>query len=65
MWKIKISVNLQITLSKILAFAFLACAMVLDIKSGTGATAFMFTLPFSTALILGKQIVDRNKPTAE
>jgi len=60
----KITVNLAITFSKILAFALIACAMVLDLKNG-GGTVFMFTVPFASALILGKQYIDGKKVQAQ
>ena len=44
-----------------MAFVLVACAMILDIKNGN-ATSFMFTVPFVSALVLGKQYFDRNKP---
>jgi len=56
---IKSSVHL--TASKVMAFVLVACAMILDIKNGN-ATSFMFTVPFVSALVLGKQYFDRNKP---
>jgi hypothetical protein len=55
------SIKLLITLtwSKIMAFVLIGCAITLDLKNG-GATAFMFTVPFVSALILGKQYLDKN-----
>ena len=58
MTKVKLLVNL--TWSKIMAFILVGCAVALDLKNG-GATAFMFTVPFVSALILGKQYFDKNK----
>ena len=58
MTQIKLLVNL--TWSKIMAFALLVCSLVLDLING-GATAFMYTVPFVSALILGKQYFDRSK----
>jgi len=43
-----------------MAFVLLGCSLGLDLING-GATAFMFTVPFVSALILGKQYFDRNK----
>jgi len=56
------NVKLLITLtwSKIMAFFLVGCALTLDLKNG-GATAFMFTVPFVSALILGKQYFDKGK----
>jgi len=51
---------LTLTWSKIMAFVLLGCSLGLDLING-GATAFMFTVPFVSALILGKQYFDRNK----
>lgn len=55
-------VRLLVTLtwSKVMAFVLVACSLTLDIING-GATAFMFTVPFVSALILGKQYFDKNK----
>lgn len=41
-----------LTWSKIMAFLMLGCAVAL------GSQAFMFTVPFVSALILGKQVTD-------
>ena len=56
------NVKLLITLtwSKIMAFAILGCAVFLDVRNG-GTTTFMFAVPFISALILGKQYLDKNK----
>jgi len=43
-----------------MAFLLVGCALTLDLING-GTTAFMFTVPFVSALILGKQYFDRNK----
>jgi len=58
MTQVKLLVNL--TWSKIMAFVLLGCSFTLDLING-GATAFMFTVPFVSALILGKQFFDKNK----
>jgi len=58
MAQIKLLVNL--TWSKIMAFTLLVCSIILDLING-GATAFMYTVPFVSALILGKQYFDKNK----
>lgn len=56
------NVKLLVTLtwSKIMAFLLIGLAFGLDIKNG-GTTAFMFTVPFVSALILGKQYLDKGK----
>ena len=52
---------ITLTWSKIVALLILGCATYLDIKTGTGATAFMFALPFIVVLITGKQFIDKTK----
>ena len=49
---------ITLTWSKLIAVLVLAGAVYLDVKSGTGATAFMFSLPFVVFLITGKQYID-------
>jgi len=49
-----------LTWSKIMAFVLILCSMYLDIENNTNNT-FMFTVPFASALILGKQYFDRNR----
>jgi len=56
----KLKLYLTLTWSKIMAFTILACAMYLDILNG-GATAFMFSVPFVSGLIIGKQYFDKNR----
>ena len=51
--------NIILSWSKIVALLILGCATYLDIKTGTGATAFMFALPFVVVLITGKQYLDK------
>ncbi len=58
MTQVKLLVNL--TWSKIMAFLIIGCSVALDFKNG-GATAFMFAVPFVSALILGKQYLDKDK----
>jgi hypothetical protein len=58
--KKEFNIFINITLSKIMAFLILGSALILDLKNG-GATAFMFVVPFISALVLGKQYLDRNK----
>jgi len=58
MTQVKLLVNL--TWSKIMAFLLVGCAVTLDFING-GVTAFMFTVPFVSALILGKQYLDKNR----
>jgi len=52
---------ITLTWSKIVALLILICALILDLKTGTGATAFMFSLPFIVVLITGKQFIDNKK----
>jgi len=63
----KLNLLVTLTWSKIMAFLLVVCSLTLDIING-GATAFMFTVPFVSALILGKQYLDKDKnlqpPTA-
>jgi len=51
---------ITLTWSKIMAFLVLGCAVFLDVRNG-GASAFMFALPFVSALIMGKQYFDSKK----
>jgi hypothetical protein len=51
---------ITITWSKVMAFFMLICGVALDWKNG-GTTAFMFAVPFVSALILGKQYFDKNR----
>jgi len=53
--------KIELTWSKIVALFVLGGAVYLDVKNGTGATAFMFALPFVVVLITGKQIIDKNE----
>lgn len=53
---------ITVTWSKVMAFFMLICGVALDWKNG-GCTAFMFAIPFVSALILGKQYFDRNRNT--
>ena len=55
----KPQIAIRITWSKVMAFVMLACAVFLDVRNN-GATAFMFAVPFVSALIVGKQYFDRN-----
>jgi len=48
---------ITITASKLMAFCILAGALVIDLL-GKEATAFMFAIPFVSALIVGKQYFD-------
>lgn len=52
---------ITLTWSKIMAFLVLGCAVFLDVRNG-GDSAFMFALPFVSALIVGKQYFDSKKP---
>ena len=50
---------ITLTWSKLVALFVLIGATYLDLKTGTGATAFMFALPFVVVLITGKQFIDK------
>lgn len=56
----RIRTYVNLTWSKLMAFAILGCSMVLDVRN-EAATAFMFAVPFVSALILGKQYMDRGR----
>ena len=58
----KVNLFVTLTWSKIMAFLLVICSILLDLING-GATAFMFTVPFVSALIIGKQYLDKDKPT--
>jgi hypothetical protein len=47
--------NITLTASKVMAFLMLGCATYL------GPNTFMFSVPFISALILGKQYLDGKK----
>ncbi len=51
---------ITLTASKLMSFCILAGALALDILNG-GATAFMFAIPFISALVLGKQYFDKER----
>ena len=51
---------IELTWSKLVAVFVLGGAICLDIKTGSGATAFMFSLPFVVFLITGKQWIDKD-----
>ena len=51
---------ITLTWSKIMAFLIIIGALYLDISNHTNST-FMFTVPFASALILGKQYFDKNR----
>lgn len=58
--KVQVNIFLTLTASKIMAFVIIACAVALDFENG-GSTAFMFAVPFVSALILGKQYLDKGR----
>ena len=51
-----------ITASKLMAFVICFCALALDL-TGKNSTAFMFAVPFVSALIVGKQYFDSKNGT--
>ena len=56
-----IKIYLNITMSKIMAYLILVLAFVLDLLKDKSGTVFMFAIPFVSALIMGKQYIERNK----
>ena len=53
--------KIVVTLSKIMAFLLLGCAVYLDAKNGTGIQAFTYATPFVVFLITGKLLSDHFK----
>ncbi len=53
--------EITLTWSKILALVVLVLGFIIDIKTGSGGTVFMFTIPFVVFLITGKQYLDKKK----
>lgn len=53
--------NVELTWSKIMALVIIVLAFVMDFMCDKQGQVFMFTLPFSVALIMGKQGVDAVK----
>lgn len=47
--------NITVTLSKVLAYLMLGLSVLIDFKITHTASTFMYTVPFSVALIMGKQ----------
>lgn len=56
-----IKVYLNITMSKIMAYLILILAFIMDLLNDREGTVFMFAIPFVSALIVGKQYIERNK----
>lgn len=56
----KFQLAVTLTWSKIMAFAILGVSLTLDLIHGDSKTT-MFSIPFISSLILGKQYFDRNK----
>jgi len=54
--------SIILTWSKIIATLILGGAIWLDVRTGTGASSFMFSLPFIVFLVTGKQYIDSKKP---
>jgi len=54
--------TITITASKLMAFVICFCALALDL-TGKGSTAFMFAIPFISALVIGKQYFDSKNGT--
>lgn len=55
---IDFNINITITMSKIFAFVVIALATIIDFKSKSNGTIFMFSVPFACGLITGKQAID-------
>lgn len=56
-----VKVSITITLSKVMSFALLAAALALDFVLTKTASTFMYTVPFITGLVIGKQGIDLMK----
>jgi len=50
--------NIELTWSKLIALIMLVLGFVIDIKSNSNGTTFMFCIPFVVFLITGKQFID-------
>jgi hypothetical protein len=48
-------------MSKLMAYLILILAFVLDMLKDKSGTVFMFAIPFVSALIMGKQYIERNR----
>ena len=59
------SFEMKVTMSKLLAFYMLTLAVVIDLAITKSAIAFMFAVPFVSALVLGKQKMDQKKGEKE
>jgi len=57
----KFEIRIKLTWSKLMALIILIASIFLELKGNRNGTIFMFTIPFVTALITGKQIIDRKK----
>jgi len=53
--------SITMTWSKMMAFLILVCAVIIDVKQGLNGVVFMFSLPFVSGMVVGKQYIDRNK----
>ena len=54
-------VEITLTWSKIMAFIIIILSFILDLKTKSGGTVFMFAIPFAVVLITGKQMIDKTK----
>ena len=50
--------EITLTWSKIMALLILVFAFVLELKYKTDGTILMYAIPFSVALLTGKQLID-------
>jgi len=58
MMNMNINLDLNITMSKLIALLVVIIAYVIDTRANTGGTNFMFALPFVNVIITGKQFFD-------
>jgi hypothetical protein len=54
-----INLDLNITMSKVIALLIVVLAYSIDTTAKTGGTNFMFALPFVNVIITGKQFFDK------
>lgn len=54
-------IRITLTWSKLMALVVLLLAFAIDFTSDKQGTVFMYALPFATALITGKQVIDMKR----
>jgi len=57
--------NIELSWSKLVALIVIIAAAYIDKSNGLPGTVFMFSLPFATFLITGKQFFDNRKAVKE